>query len=112
MLPGRRQISGQRRRRSPCCWKQPARRSKNRIRKSARTHGFGFSDFFDAVKAAALANLDAWVPAFLPKAEFQPNTGGWRVSSTDLGRDLQEDLSIHPTGIKDFGVHDMGDSHQ
>src|SRR5262249_16715565 len=35
--------------------------------------------------------------------------GGYRVSSADLNRDLEEDLSFHPEGIKDFGVHDMGD---
>src|SRR5262249_37607613 len=38
--------------------------------------------------------------------------GGYRVSSVDLGRDLEEDLSFHPDGIKDFGVHDMGDQRQ
>ena len=29
-----------------------------------------------------------------------------------MGRDLEEDLSIHPSGIKDFGVHDLGDERQ
>jgi putative DNA primase/helicase len=58
--------------------------------------------FWRAVNDAALADLDAWVPALLPKAKKQ-STGAWRVSSRDLGRNLEEDLSIHPNGIQDFG---------
>jgi RecA-family ATPase len=42
-------------------------------------------------------------------AVYQTGTGAYRISSKVLGRDLEEDLSIAPTGIKDFGVHDMGD---
>jgi hypothetical protein len=35
---------------------------------------------------------------------------GYRISSDSLGRDLEEDISIRAdTGIKDFGVADMGD---
>jgi Protein of unknown function (DUF3987) len=55
----------------------------------------------------ALANMKAWVPEIFPKA--RPYHGGYRVSSADLGRDLQEDLSIVPDGIKDWGVHDLDD---
>jgi Bifunctional DNA primase/polymerase, N-terminal len=55
----------------------------------------------------ALANLPAWVPEIFPSA--RPYHGGYRVSSADLGRDLEEDLSLVPQGIKDFGVHDIGD---
>ena len=58
----------------------------------------------------ALENLDAWVPEiFGSAAVFQPGTGAYRISSDALGRDLEEDLSIAPTGIKDWGVHDIGD---
>jgi hypothetical protein len=64
---------------------------------------------FAKVNAAALANLDAWVPALFPAA--RRSSGGYRVSSRDLGRNLEEDLSIHTTGIVDFGVADMGDAH-
>lgn len=60
-------------------------------------------DFFASVKVAALAHLDRWVPVLFPRAAFQPGTGAWRVSSRDLGRDLEEDLSIAPSGIQDFG---------
>lgn len=35
--------------------------------------------------------------------------GTWRVVSADLGRDLEEDISISPASIVDFGVHDQGD---
>src|SRR5262249_2123685 len=60
-------------------------------------------DFFPNIKAAALANLDRWVPALHPTASKYPNLS-WRVSPADLGRpDLEEDLSYHPTGISDFG---------
>lgn len=69
----------------------------------------GGSNFFRNVNSAALKALDRWVPDLFPGARFQPNTGAYRVSSRDLGRGLQEDLSLSPIGIKDFGVHDMGD---
>jgi hypothetical protein len=61
------------------------------------------ANFFQAVNVEALKALDAWVPALLPKAVKQA-TGGWRVSSADLGRGHEEDLSIHPSGIRDFGL--------
>jgi len=63
------------------------------------------------LNTAALANLAAWVLEIFPTAQLQA-TGGYRVSSADLGRDLEEDLSLHPSGIKDFGVHDMGDPRE
>jgi hypothetical protein len=66
--------------------------------------------FFAKVNEEALKHLSAWVPAlFGSDAVFYPGTGGYRVSSAALGRDLEEDLSITPMGIKDFGVFDMGD---
>ena len=46
--------------------------------------------------------FDAWVPELLPDAE-KTASGGYRVKSRDLGRPLEEDLSISPDGIKDFG---------
>jgi AAA domain/RepB DNA-primase from phage plasmid len=58
----------------------------------------------------ALANLSAWVPEIFPTA--QPYHDGYRVSSTDLGRDNEEDLSLVPKGIKDFGVHDLDDPRE
>ena len=41
----------------------------------------------------------------------RPSHGnGWRVKSKDLGRPLQEDISLEPgKGVKDFGVWDLGD---
>lgn len=68
----------------------------------------GERSFWDAVKDRALADLRAWVPNLFPTAQ-RTSDGGYRVSSHDLGRNLQEDLSLHPEGIKDFGIHDMGD---
>lgn len=70
------------------------------------------SDPFSVAKAAALANLSAWVPA-LDLYSLRPARGGyecvarWRASST--GRALHErkrNLSIQRTGIKDFGTND------
>lgn len=60
----------------------------------------------------ALADLGAWVPHVFPRARFQPATRAYRVSSRDLGRDLEEDLSLAPNGIVDFGVADLGDNRQ
>lgn len=69
------------------------------------------SPFFRNVNSAALASLHSWVPSiFGAAARFQPSTGAFRVSSKALGRTLQEDLSIAPTGIRDWGVGDMGDA--
>ena len=48
-------------------------------------------------------NLERWVPVLFPTAKFQKSTGAWRVTSDDLGRAFEEDLSIAPTGIRDFG---------
>ena len=36
----------------------------------------------------------------------------YRVSSAKLGRENEEDLSFHPDGIKDFGVHDLNDPRE
>jgi P4 family phage/plasmid primase-like protien len=48
-------------------------------------------------------NLERWVPVLFPTAKFQEGTRAWRVTSDDLGRAFEEDLSIAPTGIRDFG---------
>lgn len=70
----------------------------------------GEGDFFRRVNDLALHNLELWVPRlFGSEARYQSGTGAYRVSSKSLRRDLQEDLSIAPNGIVDFGVHDMGD---
>lgn len=71
------------------------------------------STFFRQVNDLALRNASSWVPTvFGGAAKFQSGTGAWRISSKELGRHLEEDLSIAPTGIVDFGVHDMGDARQ
>ena len=72
----------------------PARASKATARVDA-------SSFFAKVNAKALASLASWVPAIFPKARAYHD--GYRVSSVDLGRDLEEDLSIIPAGARDFG---------
>ncbi|MFC3207196.1 bifunctional DNA primase/polymerase [Aquamicrobium soli] len=59
--------------------------------------------FWQRVNTAALANTDAWVPVLFCGAHKEAGTGAWRVSSKELGRPLQEDISIHPDGIQDFG---------
>ena len=64
------------------------------------------------VNAAAMKNFDAWVPEVFGDDAVKQGHGGYRVSSASLGRNLEEDLSIHPEGIKDFGVHDMGDTSE
>jgi hypothetical protein len=63
------------------------------------------------VNTLALTNT-SWSKKLFPKA--RPYHGnGWRVKSKDLGRPLQEDISLEPgKGIKDFGVHDLGDPRE
>jgi len=67
------------------------------------------SDYFRNVNSGALSSLSSWVPSLWPKSRYQVGTQAYRISSRDLGRDLEEDLSIAPNGIVDFGVHDLGD---
>ena len=72
-------------------------------RTSAKSNGAASGDtFFSKVNALALANLVAWVRRLFPRAVLQ-QTGAYRIASKDLGRDYEEDLSIHPDGIRDFG---------
>ena len=68
-------------------------------------------DIFTDVNTLALQNLTAWVPALFGEAAVARSSAeqGYRVSSEALGRDLQEDLSLHPNGCKDFGLHDQND---
>jgi hypothetical protein len=68
---------------------------------NGHAHAAG-NDFFGNVNALALARLDAWVPALHPTARKHA-IGAWRIPSRDLGRNLEEDLSYHPSGIADHG---------
>jgi hypothetical protein len=58
------------------------------------------------LNSEAVRRYSDWVPDIFPTAT-KTSEGGYRVTSADLGRDLEEDLSFHAEGIKDFGVHDM-----
>ncbi|NCA72697.1 MAG: hypothetical protein EOM91_22100, partial [Sphingobacteriia bacterium] len=60
--------------------------------------------FFAKVNTKALARPEAWVPELFPSAK--PYQGGYRVASKDLGRALEEDISVHPSGIRDFGTEE------
>ena len=72
---------------------------------------FGKNEFWRKVNSIAFQRLGAWVPEiFGSAARFEPGTGAYRISSRDLGRDLEEDLSISPLGAKDWGVWDIGDA--
>lgn len=58
----------------------------------------------------ALDRVKEWVPTYFPSAREYKE--GFRVASSDLGLDHEEDLTIHPPplGIKYFGVSDQGDA--
>lgn len=65
----------------------------------------GESSFFKEVNRLACGAIEKWFPLLFPTAWQEPGTGAWRVSSKDLGRPLEEDLSMHPTeGGRDFGT--------
>ena len=85
-----------------------AQATANRPPRTSRQTGIrqaGRSPFWRNLKDAALADLGAWVPnLFGPAAVYQPGTGAYRISSATLGRNLEEDLSIAPDGIQDFGT--------
>lgn len=59
--------------------------------------------FWTRCNAAALAAPERWVRNLFPSARKETGTGAWRVSSSDLGRGLEEDISIHADGVRDFG---------
>ncbi|MEZ5590142.1 MAG: hypothetical protein R3F53_05335 [Gammaproteobacteria bacterium] len=59
--------------------------------------------YFEQVNAAAMQQLAVWVPALFD-AKARPYKQGFRVRSTDLNRSLEEDLSLQPGGIRDFGT--------
>jgi hypothetical protein len=71
-------------------------------REPPKTNGAA-GNFFAKVNAAALADIRAWAPLLFPRARREPGTGAWRISSKALNRNLEEDISIHPDGIRDFG---------
>jgi hypothetical protein len=79
-----------------------AREKEKPERAHPRPNG-GAGNFFAQVNSAALADIPAWARLLFPHTRFEPGTGAWRVSSKDLGRNLEEDISIHPDGIRDFG---------
>ena len=75
------------------------------------TGAAGKGDFFKEVNARALADIEPWFRHLFPRAYWQPNgsspPGAWRVSSADLDRGLEEDLSMHQTeGGYDFGTRE------
>ncbi|WP_159012561.1 bifunctional DNA primase/polymerase [Bradyrhizobium sp. S69] len=69
----------------------------------SKRNAAGGKSFWQQVNSAALADLNKWVPALFSGSQYQSGTGAWRVSSDELGRALQEDISIHPDGVQDFG---------
>jgi hypothetical protein len=69
-------------------------------------------DLFRRVNEAALQNLGAWVPALFGSGAYKDRHDVWRVPSSALRRGREEDLSIAPHGIVDFGEHDMGEKRQ
>ncbi len=68
-----------------------------------RTNTAAGGTFWTRCNAAALAAPERWVRNLFPSARKEAGTGAWRVSSSDLGRGLEEDISIHADGIRDFG---------
>ena len=67
------------------------------------------TSFFRRVNDAALRDIEPWFKRLFPSGYWQPNAtkppGAWRVTSADLGRGLEEDLSVHSTeGGHDFGT--------
>lgn len=84
---------------------QPAPVAPERTIRPAQKAGAGGNEFFRAVNRAALDDLDRWVPQLFPGATKTTINGkpAYRVTSKQLGRDYEEDLSIHVDGVQDFG---------
>lgn len=68
---------------------------------------------YRVLNRAALDRIDEWVPTLFGE-NARPYQKGYRISSAVLGRDLEEDLTVHPwpRGIKDFGEHDSGEAQE
>lgn len=64
-------------------------------------------DDFKHVNESAINALQAWVPSLFPAAT--PYKAGYRITSKQLGRSNQEDLSMQPDGIVDWGLDGTGD---
>jgi putative DNA primase/helicase len=64
-------------------------------------------DDFKRVNEVALAALQVWVPSLFPLAT--PYRSGFRITSKQLNRSNQEDLSMQPDGIVDWGLEGTGD---
>lgn len=71
--------------------------------KTERHQSKGGETFWQRVNSEALAAPERWVTSLFPSARREAGTGAWRVTSKELGRPLQEDISIHADGIQDFG---------
>jgi hypothetical protein len=54
------------------------------------------------INQVALENISKWAPTAFPGG-YAPHPGAWRVRPDELGRECQEDLSIDPKGIRDWG---------
>jgi Bifunctional DNA primase/polymerase, N-terminal len=78
-------------------------KEKEKPPRQTRKHNGCAGDFFRQVNTAALSGIAIWVRVVFPRARFEPGTGAWRISSKDLNRGLEEDISIHPDGVRDFG---------
>jgi hypothetical protein len=63
---------------------------------------------YRSLNTTARGRIHDWVPHLLGTVA-RPSGEGYRIASRDIGRDLEEDISIRDGGIKDFGVHDLGD---
>jgi hypothetical protein len=64
---------------------------------------------FKIINDMALKNPAAWVYDLFGANSVEHNAkkNVYRIPSAALGRANEEDISIHPTGIKDFGIHDL-----
>ncbi len=58
-------------------------------------------DAAERLNSLALRHIADWAPVLYPEGRWAADA--WRVRSADLGREFEEDLSIHPAGIRDNG---------
>lgn len=64
---------------------------------------------YSSLNEVAMQRIDQWVPAYFPGARAYKD--GYRITSYELGRDREEDVSVqpYPVGIFDFGERDQDD---
>jgi hypothetical protein len=77
--------------------------------KAKRVYSTKPESAIDAINQLALQNIPAWAPDAFPEGHWEGDSDTWKIRADELDRESTNAISIHPTGIKDFGLPDGKD---